>query len=33
MKDFDSFTKIPANVGNFGKTIIATCFEKMHKVQ
>ena len=33
MKDFDNFTKIDQNVGNLGKTIDATCFEKLPKVQ
>ena len=33
MKDFDNFTKIDQNVGNLGKIIDATCFEKLPKVQ
>ena len=31
MKDFDNFTKFAENVGNLGKTIVATCFEKLPK--
>ena len=33
MKDFDNFTKIVYNVGNLGKLIVATGFEKLPKVQ
>ena len=33
MKDFDTFTKIAKNVGNLGKIFVATCFEKLLKVQ
>ena len=33
MKDFDTFTKIAKNVGNLGKIIFATNFEKLPKVQ
>ena len=33
MKDFDTFTKIAKNVGDLGKIIIATGFEKLPKVQ
>ena len=25
--------KLPKNVGDLGKLIVATCFEKLHKVQ
>ena len=33
MKDFDTFTKFDYNVGNLGKIIVATGFEKLPKVQ
>ena len=33
MKDFDTFTKIAQNVGDLGKIIVATGFEKLSKVQ
>ena len=33
MKDFDTSTKIAQNVGNLGKIIVATGFEKLPKVQ
>ena len=33
MKDFDTFTKIAKNVGDLGKIIVATGFEKLPKVQ
>ena len=33
MKDFDTFTKIAQNVGDLGKIIVATGFEKLPKVQ
>ena len=33
MRDFDNFTEIPKNVGNLGKIIVATGFEKLPKVQ
>ena len=33
MKDFDTYTKIIKNVGDLGKIIIATGFEKLPKVQ
>ena len=33
MIDFNTFTKLPKNVGNFGKLIIAKCFKKLPKVQ
>ena len=32
MKEFDTFTKLPKNVGNLGKIIIATGFEKLPSV-
>ena len=32
MKDFDTFTKIAKNVGDLGKIIAATGFEKLPKV-
>ena len=33
MIDFDTFTKLPKNVGNLGKIIVATGFEWLLKVQ
>ena len=33
MKDFDAFAKIAQNVGDLGKIIVATGFEKLPKVQ
>ena len=33
MKDLDNFTKIAPKWGQFGQTIVATSFEKLHKVQ
>ena len=33
MKDFDIFTKIAKNVGDLGKIIVATGFEKLPKEQ
>ena len=33
MKDFDTFTKRAQNVGDLGKIIVATGFEKLPKVQ
>ena len=34
MKDFDTFTKMPLNVDNLGKIIVAAAaFEKLSKVQ
>ena len=33
MKDFDTYTKIIKNVGDLGKIILATGFEKLPKVQ
>ena len=33
MTDFEKFTKFPKNVGNLGKIIVATGFEKLPKVQ
>ena len=33
IKDFDTFKKLPNNVGDLGKTIAATSFEKLPKVQ
>ena len=33
MIDFDTFTKIAWIVGNLGKIIVATGFEKLPKVQ
>ena len=33
MKVFEAFTKLPKNVGNFGKIIIAKGFKKLPKVQ
>ena len=33
MKDFCTFTKLPNNVGDLGKIIVATCFKKLPKVQ
>ena len=31
-KDFDTFKKLPKNVVNLGKIIVAICFEKLPKV-
>ena len=33
MKDFTTFTKLPKNVGDLGKTIVATGLKKLPKVQ
>ena len=33
MKDFDIFKKLAKNVVDLGKIIVATCFEKLPKVQ
>ena len=33
MNDFDTFTKMPNNVGDLGKIIVATSFEWLPKVQ
>jgi len=33
MNDFDTFTKMPKNVGNLGETIDAKGFEWLPKVQ
>ena len=33
MIDFNSFTKLPKNVGDLGKSIIAKGFKKLPKVQ
>ena len=33
MKDFDTLTKVPKNVGDLGKLIVGTGFEKLPKVQ
>ena len=33
MKDFDNFTKKPQNVGDLGKIIVTTGFEKLPKLQ
>ena len=33
MKDFDTLQKLPNNVGDLGKLIVAKCFEKLPKVQ
>ena len=33
MKDIDTFIKLPYNVGNLGKIIVAKGFEKLTKVQ
>ena len=33
MEDFDNFKKLPKNVGNLKKIIVATGFEKLPKVQ
>ena len=33
MKDFDTYTKIIKNVGDLGKIILSTGFEKLPKVQ
>ena len=31
--DFNTFTNMPKNVGDFGKVIVATGLEKLPKVQ
>ena len=33
IKDFDTFTKMPKNVRNLGKLIVAKCIKKFPKVQ
>ena len=33
MIDFDTFTKLPKNVGDLGKLIVAKGFKKLPKVQ
>ena len=33
IKDFDTFKKLPKNVGDFGKLFVAKGFEKFPKVQ
>ena len=33
MIDLDTFTKLPKNVGNLGKLIVAKGFKKLSKVQ
>ena len=33
MKDFDTFKKLPKNVGDLGKLIVPKGFEKLPKVQ
>ena len=33
MIDFDTFTKLPKNVGDLGKLIVAKGFKKLSKVQ
>ena len=33
MIDFDTFTKLPKNVSNLGKSIVAKGFKKLPKVQ
>ena len=33
MMDFNTFTKLPKNVGDLGKWIVAEGFEKLSKVQ
>ena len=33
MKDFDTFTKLPKNVGDLCKLIVAKDFEKLPKFQ
>ena len=33
MIDFDTFTKLPKNVGDSGKLIVAKGYKKMPKVQ
>ena len=33
IEDFDTLTKTAQNVGDLGKIIVATCFEKLPKVQ
>ena len=33
MNDFGTFTKLPKNVGDLGKLIVAKGFEKLPKVQ
>ena len=33
MIDFDTFTKLPKNVSNLGKSVVAKGFKKLPKVQ
>ena len=33
IKDFETFTKLPKNVGDLGKLIVAKRFKKLSKVQ
>ena len=33
MIDFDAFIKLPKNVGDLGKLIVAQCFKWLPKVQ
>ena len=33
IKDFDTFTKLPKNVSDLGKLIVAKGFEKLPKVR
>ena len=33
MIDFDTFTKMPKNVGDLGKLVVAKGFKNLHKVQ
>ena len=33
MKDFDTFKKLPKNVGHLGKIAVATGFEKLPNMQ
>ena len=33
MNDFDTFTKLPNNMGNLGKIIVASGFQWLPKVQ
>ena len=33
IKDFDTFTKLPRNVGDLGKLIVAKGFDNLPKVQ
>ena len=33
MKDFDTFSKLPKNVGDLGKVMVANGFKKLPKVQ